>query len=115
MRRGILLVVAVSFTPKRERDLSSDKLRALWENSFSFSKSFDTSLGFQINSQFENIKIQQLIKLIYGILLAPDVDAFTELGLPKPIGFMIHHPIFVKFVVAVFRVVFICFGGFQAG
>ncbi len=24
MRRGILLVVAVSFTPKRERDLSSD-------------------------------------------------------------------------------------------
>ena len=29
MRRGILLVVAVSFTPKRERDLSSDSARAL--------------------------------------------------------------------------------------
>ena len=114
MRRGILLVVAVSFTPKRERDLSSD-VCAFWETLSSFSNSFDTSLGFQSNSQFENIKIQQLIKLIYGILLASDVDAFTELGLPKPIGFMIHHPIFVKFVVAVFRVVFICFGGFQAG
>jgi len=115
MRRGILLVVAVSFTPKRERDLSSD-VCALWENSFRLSLNLliREGLGIQINSQFENIKIQ-LIKLIYGILLAPDVDAFTELGLPKPIGFMIHHPIFVKFVVAVFRVVFICFGGFQAG
>ena len=113
MRRGILLVVAVSFTPKRERDLSSDVCARFGKT---FSKSFDTScLGFQINSQFENIKIQQLIKLIYGILLAPDVDAFTELGLPKPIGFMIHHPIFMKFVVAVFCVVFVCFGGFQAG
>ena len=116
MRRGILLVIAVSFTPKRERDLSSDVCARFGKTLSSFSTSFDTScLGFQINisNQFENIKIQQ--KLIYGILLAPDVDAFTELGLPKPIGFMIHHPIFVKFIVAVFRVVFICFGGFQAG
>ena len=40
MRRGILLVVAVSFTLKRERDLSSD-VCALWEtlSSFSFGKS----------------------------------------------------------------------------
>jgi hypothetical protein len=116
MRRGILLVVAVSFTPKRERDLSSDVCARFGKTLSSFSTSFDTScLGFQINisNQFENIKIQQ--KLIYGILLAPDVDAFTELGLPKPIGFMIHHPIFMKFVVAVFCVVFVCFGGFQAG
>ena len=48
-------------SPQRESEICLRRVRALWENSFSFSKSFDTSLGFQINSQFENIKIQQLI------------------------------------------------------